>query len=69
MNCSMALTVIFVTLGHKVYAKDMLSVLAVLIGLLARPVFAFALGEVRLANAGCASPFVLPSPLHFGRAV
>jgi xanthine/uracil permease len=44
----------------------MLSVSAVLIGLLVGYVLAFALGEVSLASVGSAAPFSLPDPLHFG---
>jgi len=66
INWSMALVVIFVTLGLKFYAKGMLSVSAVLIGLIAGYIVAFAMGEVSLANVGRAAPFALPNPLHFG---
>ncbi len=44
----------------------MLSVSAVLIGLLVGYVFAFAAGEVNLGNVGRAAPFALPNPFHFG---
>ena len=66
MNWSMALVVIFVTLGLKFYTRGMLSVSAVLIGLLVGYVFAFAAGEVNLGNVGRAAPFALPNPFHFG---
>jgi NCS2 family nucleobase:cation symporter-2 len=66
INWTMALVVIFVTLGLKFYAKGMLSVSAVLIGLIAGYIVAFAMGEVSLANVGRAAPFALPNPLHFG---
>lgn len=66
VNWSMALVVIFVTLGFKFYARGMLSVSAVLIGLIVGYIVAFAMGEVSLANVGRAAPFALPNPMHFG---
>lgn len=66
LNWSMAGIVIVVTLGLKFFTRGMLSVSAVLIGLLAGYVFAFLIGEVNLANVGRAAPFALPNPLHFG---
>lgn len=65
-NWSMALAVVLVTLGLKFFGRGMLSVSAVLIGLLAGYAFAFAMGEVSLANVGRAAAFALPDPLHFG---
>ncbi|SPF76861.1 Uric acid transporter UacT [Aliiroseovarius pelagivivens] len=66
INWTMALIVIFVTLGLKFYARGMLSVSAVLIGLIVGYIFAFVIGEVNLGNVGRAAPFALPNPLHFG---
>jgi len=66
MNWTMALIVIFVTLGLKFYARGMLSVSAVLIGLIVGYIFAFAMGEVNLGNVGRAASFALPNPFHFG---
>ncbi|MBO9467982.1 purine permease [Tropicibacter sp. R15_0] len=66
INWAMAAVVILVTLGLKFYAKGMLSVSAVLIGLIAGYAFAFVLGEVNLGNVGRAASFALPNPLHFG---
>ncbi|SFM00987.1 uracil-xanthine permease family protein [Shimia aestuarii] len=66
INWTMALIVIFVTLGLKFFAKGMMSVSAVLIGLIVGYVFAFVMGEVSLANVGRAATFALPNPLHFG---
>ncbi|CAN0507376.1 unnamed protein product [Laminaria digitata] len=66
LSWSMALVVIIVTLGLKFFAKGMLSVAAVLIGLLVGYVFALALGEVSFANVGRAAVFALPDPFHFG---
>jgi len=66
INWLMAGTVIVVTLGLKFFARGMLSVSAVLVGLLAGYALAFVLGEVNLSNVGRAAPFALPNPLHFG---
>lgn len=66
INWSMALVVIFVTLGLKFFTRGMLSVSAVLIGLLVGYAFAFMLGEVNLGNVGRAASFALPNPFHFG---
>ena len=66
LNWTMAGTVIVVTLGLKFFARGMLSVSAVLVGLLAGYALAFMLGEVSFANVGRAASFALPNPLHFG---
>ncbi|SLN36909.1 Uric acid transporter UacT [Roseivivax jejudonensis] len=66
LNWSMAGIVILVTLGLKFFARGMLSLSAVLLGLLAGYVFAFAMGQVSLGNVATAAPFALPDPLHFG---
>ena len=66
LSWSMALVVIIVTLGLKFFAKGMLSVAAVLIGLVVGYVFALALGGVSFANVGRAAVFALPDPFHFG---
>lgn len=66
INWVMAGTVIIVTLGLKFYAKGMVAVSAVLIGLIAGYALAFVLGEVNLGNVGRAAPFALPNPFHFG---
>ncbi|MCP5082200.1 MAG: purine permease [Alphaproteobacteria bacterium] len=63
---SVALVVIFVTLGFKFFTRGMWSVAAVLIGLVAGYVFAWMLGMVSFGNVGRAAPFALPSPFHFG---
>jgi len=55
-----------VTLGLKFFTRGMLSVSAVLIGLLVGYVVAFALGQVNLGSVGQAASFALPNPLHFG---
>jgi len=66
LNWSMALVVIIVTLGLKFFTRGMLSVSAVLVGLLAGYAVAFVLGQVDLGNVGRAAAFALPDPLHFG---
>jgi NCS2 family nucleobase:cation symporter-2 len=63
---SVALVVIFVTLGLKFFARGMLSVSAVLLGLMAGYGVAYAMGMVNFAPIGAAAPFALPNPLHFG---
>jgi len=66
LNWLMAGTVILVTLGLKFFARGMLSVSAVLVGLLVGYALAYVLGEVSFGNVATAEPFALPSPLHFG---
>ncbi|MCC5955480.1 MAG: purine permease [Natronohydrobacter sp.] len=63
---SIALVVIFVTLGLKFFARGMLSVSAVLLGLFAGYIVALMMGKVNFAPIGTAAPFALPNPLHFG---
>lgn len=65
-NWSVALVVIIVTLALKFFARGMLSVSAVLIGLVVGYVVAFAMGMVNFDNIGRAAPFALPNPFHFG---
>ena len=66
LNWTMAGTVVVVSLGLKFFARGMLSVSAVLIGLLVGYALAFMMGEVSFANVGRAASFALPNPLHFG---
>ena len=63
---SVALVVIFVTLGLKFFARGMASVSAVLLGLLTGYIVALALGMVEFGGVGTAAVFALPNPLHFG---
>ena len=63
---SVAMVVILVTLGLKFFARGMLSVSAVLLGLLAGYTVAWALGMVNFSGIGRAAVFALPNPLHFG---
>ncbi len=66
LNWSMAGVVILVTLGFKFFTRGLLSVSAVLIGLLAGYVYAYALGQVSFGNIARAASFAPPNPLHFG---
>jgi xanthine permease len=65
-NWMVASVVILVTLGMKFFAHGMLSVSAVLIGLLSGYAVAFTLGMVDFAAVGQAAIVALPNPLHFG---
>ena len=62
----LALVVIAVTLGLKFFARGMLSVSAVLLGLLAGYAVAWATGAVSFDNVARAAWFAAPDPLHFG---
>lgn len=63
---SLALVVIVVTLLLKFFARGMLSVSAVLLGLLAGYLVAYGLGMVSFDGIHRAAVFALPNPLHFG---
>ncbi|WP_377507899.1 uracil-xanthine permease family protein [Octadecabacter sp. R77987] len=65
-NWTVAGVVILVTLGLKFFARGMVSVSAVLIGLIAGYVVAYFMGMVSFGNVGRAASFALPNPLHFG---
>jgi NCS2 family nucleobase:cation symporter-2 len=65
-NWTVAGTVIVATLGLKFFARGMLSVSAVLIGLLAGYAVAWAFGMVSFGNVGRAAVVALPDPFHFG---
>jgi len=65
-NWSVALAVILVTLGFKFFTRGMWSIGAVLIGLLAGYLLAWALGMVSFGNVAQASAFAVPRPFHFG---
>ena len=65
-NWLQALVVIVVTLGVKFFARGFLSVAAVLIGLIAGYVVAYAMGDVSLGNVAKASWFAAPMPFKFG---
>jgi len=62
----LALIVIFVTLGLKFFTAGMLSVSAVLLGLLAGYLVALVFGMVSFDNVARAAWFSAPNPLHFG---
>ena len=66
IHWGLALVVIVVTLGLKFFTRGMLSVSAVLLGLLAGYGVAFAMGMVSFDNIGRAAWFSAPNPLHFG---
>lgn len=63
---SVALVVIVVTLGVKFFARGLMSIAAVLIGLLAGYGAALGLGMVNFAPVGRAAAFALPAPFPFG---
>ncbi len=65
-NWAVAGSVIVVTLGLKFFARGMLSVGAVLIGLIVGYIFAAALGMVSFANVGRAPIFEVPEFFPFG---
>lgn len=65
-NWGVAGVVIFVTLGLKFFTRGMLSMAAVLIGLIAGYIVAYALGMISFANVGKAGMFMIPNPFHFG---
>ena len=68
-NWFVALVVIFVTLGVKFFTRGMLSVAAVLIGLIAGYAVAYILGMVSFANVERAANFALPEPFKWGFSV
>jgi NCS2 family nucleobase:cation symporter-2 len=61
-----ALTVIIVTLALKFFARGMLSVAAVLVGLIVGYVVSLFMGQVNFGNVGNASVFALPIPFKWG---
>jgi NCS2 family nucleobase:cation symporter-2 len=65
-NWCQAGVVIFVTLGLKFFTRGLLSVAAVLIGLIAGYVVAYLMGDVSMGGVGRAGWFELPSPFKFG---
>lgn len=65
-NWTVAGVVIVVTLALKFFARGMLSVSAVLLGLIAGYIVAFMMGMVNFGNVGRAATIALPNPLHFG---
>ncbi len=65
-NWSVALVVIVVTLGLKFFTKGMMSIAAILIGLIVGYIVAYAMGMVNFGNIGKAAAFAVPNPFHFG---
>ncbi len=65
-NWTVAGVVIVVTLALKFFARGMLSVSAVLLGLIAGYIVAFMMGMVNFGNVGRAATIALPNPFHFG---
>ncbi|WP_193177634.1 uracil-xanthine permease family protein [Oricola nitratireducens] len=61
-----AIVVILVTLGVKFFARGLMSVAAVLIGLIAGYVVAYFMGQVSFGNVGNAAVFALPMPFKWG---
>jgi NCS2 family nucleobase:cation symporter-2 len=61
-----ALVVIVVTLALKFFTRGMMSVAAVLIGLIAGYVVAYMMGQVNFGNVARASMFEFPSPFKWG---
>ncbi len=61
-----AIVVIVVTLALKFFTKGMLSVAAVLIGIIVGYVVALAMGQVNFGNVGKAALFALPEPFKWG---
>ena len=70
LNWSAALVVIFVTLGLKFYAKGMLAVSAVVIGIVVGYFYAMLMGMVTLdgiaTSWGRAAPIAFPVPFKYG---
>lgn len=65
-NWSIALVVIAVTLLLKFFTRGMVSVAAVLLGMVAGYAYAFAIGKVSFAAVGRASWFTAPELFKFG---
>ncbi len=61
-----AIVVIVVTLGVKFFTRGMMSIAAVLIGLLVGYVVAYFMGMVNFGNVAKAASFSVPTPFHFG---
>lgn len=66
LNWSLALIVIVVTFVLKFFTRGMLSLAAVLIGLIVGYLVAIPLGLVDFGNISRAAVFALPNPFHFG---
>jgi xanthine permease len=65
-NWSVALVVIVVTLGLKFFTRGLVSLAAVLLGLIAGYLVAMAMGMVNFGNIERAAVFAAPKPFAFG---
>lgn len=65
-NWFVAGVVILVTLGLKFFTRGMLSISAVLLGLIAGYLVAMPLGMVSFSNVGTAAWFAAPEPMKYG---
>ena len=61
-----ALVVIAVTLGLKFFTRGLMSVAAVLIGIIAGYIVAYFMGQVNFGNVGKAALFQVPMPFKWG---
>lgn len=61
-----ALVVVIVTIAIKFFTRGLMSVAAVLIGLVAGYVVALLMGQVSFGNVGRAAVFALPQPFQWG---
>ena len=70
LSWSAALVVVFVTLGLKFYARGMLSVSAVLVGIIVGYIYCLLIGKLSFdaigASWGNAAAFALPQPFKYG---
>ena len=70
LNWSAALLVVFVTLGFKFFARGMLSISAVLIGIIVGYVYCLMIGKLPVeaitGSWNSAAAFALPQPLKYG---
>ena len=61
-----ALVVVVVTLAIKFFTRGFTAVAAVLLGIIAGYIVAYAMGQVSFANLGRAGWFNVPTPFHWG---
>jgi len=61
-----ALVVILVTLAVKFFTRGFLAIAAVLIGIVAGYIVAYAMGQVSFGNIGRAASFAVPNPFKWG---
>ena len=65
-NWTMALVVVFVTIGVKFFARGFVTSAAALVGLIAGYLVALAMGKVQFDNVAAAGWFAAPVPFKFG---